>query len=365
MKFSCPRKEFFEAVNAAAQAVSNRSPIATLQSIKIVADSTGLTVTGCDGEMWIVRRANAVVEVPGAICLPARTFTQVLAQMGDADVSITAENHGIAEMVQGDAEHRFPTINAEDFPDVPVFMGEREINLSLGEFRRAVASVAYACSDDKHRQALTGVHFRYSDDVLTLVSTDTHRLAVRRVHRPGLGEPLSVTVPEKALKAIRNLPHPDDSDITLSLDTQRLAVDTSNATVVTQLLAAPFPAWEKVVPSTTTRAWTLEADTLFDTAKRCIIVSGDNRQIRLKGSDNQLVVSARSADRGESKEVLPIIAQNGDIELAFNGKFLLDFLNSVSDPGVRIEMTESIKPVIFRPVEDEDYFCVIMPMSLN
>lgn len=39
-------------------------------------------------------------------------------------------------------------------------------------------------------------------------------------------------------------------------------------------------------------------------------------------------------------------------------------MKSPSHPGVVAEMTENSRPAIFRPADDETYFCVIMPMAL-
>ena len=70
-------------------------------------------------------------------------------------------------------------------------------------------------------------------------------------------------------------------------------------------------------------------------------------------------------EKGEAKEEVPMVAHDGNIEIAFNGKYVVDALKAVHDPGVRIEMTESSRPAVFRPAEDADsYFCVIMPMAL-
>lgn len=77
------------------------------------------------------------------------------------------------------------------------------------------------------------------------------------------------------------------------------------------------------------------------------------------------MIAARSEEKGEAKEEVPMVASDGDIEIAFNGKYVEDALKAVKDAGVRIEMTESSRPAVFRPAEDsEHYFCVIMPMAL-
>ena len=76
------------------------------------------------------------------------------------------------------------------------------------------------------------------------------------------------------------------------------------------------------------------------------------------------MLAARSEEKGEGKEEVPMISSNGDVEIAFNGKYVQEALGPIEGPGVRIEMTESSRSAIFRPADDNGYFCVIMPMAL-
>jgi len=229
-----------------------------------------------------------------------------------------------------------------------------------------VDAVNYAVSPDNHRQVLTGVLFNYTGGVLTLVATDTHRLAVKRLRKEGLGNQLSVIVPDKALRAIKALPLPDDTEITLMFDSSRVGVESPGATVVSQLLAGTYPNWERVVPSEHTRTWNVESDQLYEKVRRAMILAQDNaNRVRFKGENDQIVIAARSEEKGEAKEEVPMVGSNGDHEIAFNGKYVTDFLSAVEGPGVRVEMTESSRPALFRPADDgDDYFCVIMPMAL-
>ena len=75
----------------------------------------------------------------------------------------------------------------------------------MGLLREAVDSVLYAVSSDTHRQVLTGVLFIYNGQTLTLVATDTHRLAVRKIEQAGassdrgLGAPDALEITARAI----------------------------------------------------------------------------------------------------------------------------------------------------------------------
>ena len=266
----------------------------------------------------------------------------------------------------GQGEWRMPALPAEEFPPIPEISGTAELRLPMGEIRDAVDSVSYAVADDNSRPVLTGILFTYDGKLLTLVATDTHRLAVRELLKEGMGSTVTAIVPAKALRAIQALPFGDDMSIELNFGNGRVGVATDAAKIVTQLLMDKYPNWERVVPAESTRSWSLERDQLGSKVRRAMIVAKDSaNRLRFKGNEETLLIAARSEEKGDAKEELTMISTNGELEIAFNGKYVLDALEPISGPGIKVEMTESMRPAIFRSAEeDKNYFCVIMPMSL-
>lgn len=366
LKLDCPRKEFADAVAMASQAASQRTANNILQNLKIEADDSGIRVTGCDSEMWVERHVACMVQEPGAICLQAALVRDLVSKLPDGDVSLSTLDGQGALLQQGQAEYRLQTLDPADFPPTPNLDGESELTLSFGALKQAIDAVAYAVSTDLHRQILTGVLFSYNGETLTLVATDTHRLAVRRVQQAGIGNNVTAVVPEKALRAIKGLPITDDTEVTLRFGEARMGVEAGGAKVVTQIISGAYPNWERVVPTEWTRTWSVENQELSNRIDRLMVLARDNaNRIRFRGANDQIVIAARSEERGEAKEELPMVAQDGDIEIAFNGKYVEDVLKAMHDQGVRIEMTESSRAAVFRPSEEpEDFFCVIMPMAL-
>lgn len=366
MKLTCPRKDLAEAVSAAAAASSARTSVRILQSLKLDAQSDGtLRILGCDGEMWVERKLAAMIEEPGELCVEAKHLADLVGSLPDGDVVLERLDAGQLVLTFSGSEYKMPVFEAEDFPEPPAFGGDGELKLTLAELKEATESVSFAVSGDPHRQLLTGVLMSYDGQTLVLVATDTHRLAVRKVKKEGIGSEINAVVPEKAMRAIRALPLAEDAEITLRFGSGRLGVESDHARIVAQLLTGTYPNWQRVVPAETTRSWKLEVDQLQNKVKRAMIVARDSAsRIRFKGDGDTVLISARSEDRGDAKEILPIVSDNGDIEIAFNGKYVLEALGPIGGAGVKVEMTESTRPAVFTPADPEkDYKCVIMPMA--
>jgi DNA polymerase-3 subunit beta len=293
-------------------------------------------------------------------------LNDLVSAMPDGEISLrTLDGNGVM-LEQGASEYRMLSMDAEDFPEPPEFSGDSELRIKMGILRNAVDSVIFAVSTDQHRQVLTGVLFNYNGQTLTLVATDTHRLAVRKLDQPGIGQSVNAVVPEKAVKAIKALPISDEDEVVLRFGGGRIGVEANGAKVISQLLAGTYPNWERVVPTESTRAWTVEVDQLEEKVRRTMILARDNaNRVRFRGNGDQIVIAARSEEKGEAKEEVPMVASNGDVEIAFNGKYVQEALGPIDSAGVRVEMTESSRPAVFKAADgDTGYFCVIMPMAL-
>lgn len=366
MKVTVSRKELNDALNIAASASSSRTALPVLSSLRLTADGASLSIVGCDGEMWASVIIAANVEVDGAVCVQQKLLSDIVSALNDG--MVTLELVGTQVFLRaGMSEWKMLALPAEEFPGIPAMEPTLSLTIAASQIKRAIEGVAFAVSDDTSRPVLTGVLFQYDGDTLTLVATDTHRLAVHRIQKDGLGSDIKVTVPAKALRTLKMLPVAPDAPLTLSFDESRMMVDIGFAKVVSQLLVGTYPNWERVVPTETTRLWTVDRKEFHDNVKRIMILARDNsNRVRFVGEGEKVVISAISQDKGEAKEEVPIVSQNGEIEIAFNGRYVIDALEALGGDGVQAEMTESSKPAILRPTENgAEHFCVVMPMAIG
>lgn len=348
-------------------AASGRSPNTILHNLKIEAYTGGVRLLGCDGEMWVQRELPCLTDEQGALCVNAKLLVDLVGALHDGDLHLQTQDHQGMLLQQGDSEYRMLTLDPSDFPEPPDYGGDQELSLPMGLLREAIDSVIFAASGDSHRPVLSGVHFQCDGETLTLVATDTHRLAVRRIPLPGTQVgPFKANVPERALRAMKALPLGDDDILTIRFGGGRLGVEAGGAKIVSQLLEGVYPNWERVVPSESTRKWMVDREQLTDKLKRILILARDSAmRVKFTGRGEGVLMSARSEEKGEAKEELPVVAENGDVEIAFNGQFIMQAIQPIKGEGLRVEMTESMRPAVFRPTDDDgSYYCVIMPMAL-
>jgi DNA polymerase-3 subunit beta len=333
--------------------------------MKLEASGTNLKVLGCDGEIWVEREIACTVNTPGSVLVNAKLIQELVDSLPDGSVHLDWNGR---QLTVDETGSRYELIGQEagDFPAVPEVAGQSSISLPMGKFKSLVDSVLFAVATDIHRQILTGVQFTYKDDELRLVATDTHRLAVQKMNQDGIGSEMSLVLPEKAIRAIKNVPVVESEKIELQFSNLQMFLNLSGVRIVSQILDGQYPNWERVVPAETTRTWDIPKDELESKLRRCMIIARDvSNRVRFSCKGDMIHLSARG-DQGEAKESLPCIATNGDVDVAFNARYVLDALAPIESDTVQVKLSESSRPAIFRSAaEDEQYFCVIMPMALT
>jgi DNA polymerase-3 subunit beta len=366
MKVTVARNDLHEALALASSAVASRAAHPVLTSIRLDASQGALNLLGCDSEMWSSASLAASIEIEGSICVQHKLFSEIVSALEPGTVSLELTGTQVT-LQSGQSEWKMLALPSEEFPTPPVVEPRSSLRLAYGELTKAIEGVIHACSSDANRAVLNGVLFQYDGETLTLVATDTHRLAVQRIHREGIGSVITAIVPQKALKAIKLLSLTGEDFITVTFDDTRLSVDVGHSQIISQLLTGSYPNWERVVPSEFTRSWMINREEFSSSVKRAMILAKDSAyRVRFRGAGDKVVISSRSEDKGEAKEEVQVVSRNGDMEIAFNGKYLEEALNSMSGEGVLAEMTEPSRPALIRSTDNgDDHFCVVMPMAIG
>ncbi len=369
MKVECSRQKLFEALSVTCPVASSRTALPILQTLRLEAEDSYLNVLGCDGEIWAEHQISANVVQNGSVCLSAKLLLDLVSSLPDGDISLEQDGN-LFYIKQGNSDWKMLPLPADQFPEPPYVESHAELKLPVGELQEAISCIDHATAEDDSRPILTGILFSYDGTKLTLVATDTYRLAVLHLNKPGIGAELEVVVPEKALKTLRNLPLEPTKEITLCFDDRRLFIETENSRIVAQLLAGSFPNWQSVIAGDRTKSWTFDRKEFLEHLKRAMILGRDTaNKIYLKGFEDLVEISAQSADKGEAKEEVEAVCKhNGEEEIRFalNGRYMLDALSALKNEGVSAEFEDASRPIILRGTEKGDqHYCIIMPMVLG
>jgi DNA polymerase-3 subunit beta len=366
MNITLPRKRLNEGLQSATRAVSTRSSLPILANVLLEAVGGTLKLVGTDLELAIARTLDGVDgQSPGALCLPAKTLTEIVATLPDAPVTIACNGNGAGTLTCGKSSYHLHGLPPVEFPPTPAVADAMCLIIGTDILRRGLLRTLSSVSRDDTRPILTGVRIEVINGELRFVSTDTHRLALDKSPLAGAPE-VAVTVPGRAMRELAPL-LADAETCRCLIGENEASFSIGATTVTTRLLEGSFPKYERVIPTEHTHRFELGADELKRAVKRAGIVARENaNRLGFDCPGGTLFITASSGDLGECREEVPIQARGDGEVLPFclNATYLLDCLDALGGDTVSFEGTQPLSPFVLRnPKDASASLLVIMPMQ--
>jgi len=363
-----------------ARAVATRSTLPVLSNILLETDQSQLKLSAMNMEIGINCWIGAMIEEEGAITVPARLLSDFVASLPkeriDMELNVRTQT---LHLRCARNEANIKGIDASEFPIIPTYRRETGLpatELPPDKFRRMIDQVAFAAASDESRPTLTGVYTRLDGERLRLVATDGFRLAVRSTL---LEEPapaaVGVIVPARALTELSRilgaveLGEDDGVQVTITEARNQIMFHLPGVDLVSQLIEANFPDYNKIVPSTyNTRVVVNTAEFLKAMRLSYLFARDAANIVRLSvvpGDPGKIVLTATSNEMGDNEAEVDALVEGESVQAAFNAKFMIDVLSVVETPEVVFEVISASRPGVVRPVGagEEEYVHVIMPMS--
>ncbi len=330
-----------------------------------------LTVTASDLQTSMVTELEVEAKENGSIAVPSKILMETLTNLPEQPVtfSIDEETYSI-EINSDNGRYKLSGENATDFPKVPTVSDGNSVNISSDVLATAINNTILATSNDELRPAMTGVYMNLTDTNTTFVATDGHRLIrYRRVDIASESDN-SMIVPRKALTLLKSTLPAENTNVNVEFNVSNAFFKFGNIFMVCRLIDERYPDYENVIPANNENNMTINRSELLGSLKRIAIYANKTtHQVRLKITGSELVVSSEDLDfSNEANERLSCDHDGEDIEIGFNGKFLIELLGNVSSKEVTMKFSEPNKAGLIVPVsqdENEDLLMLVMPVMLS
>lgn len=367
LKVSCPQHDLAELISVVARGVSGRSTQPIQSNVLLEAADGKLRLAASDLEYLNIEAVLPVdVIEEGATTVPADKLQEIMARLPAADVRLTAkDNHGL-NITCGRAVFDLPGKPASDFATLPPVGEGLEIEVPQSALRRLLQRTIFATSRDESRPILTGALFRISNGQIECVATDTYRLALQTMEAPvEVPESRSVILSRQALNELLKIVGNSDEPIKIIVSDSQAQFVLPAVTISTRLIEGQFVNYGKVVPSGFQRRVVCDRQELAAALTRAVIIArDDNNRVVLRSDDGSLRITAEAADNGEVEEIVSTKLEGEDIEIAFNARYMLDMLEAVDAPEVAMELSGPLNSGALKPVGDDSYLYVLMPMQI-
>jgi DNA polymerase-3 subunit beta len=375
MKASVTQQHLAHGLSIVSRAVSPRSTLPVLANVLVATDEGRLRLSATNLELGITCWIPAQIQEEGSITVPARTFVDLVGTVPPdlVQLSLDARTQTL-DLVCNSSAHEVKGIDAQDFPPVPVPDLNEGVDLDLTSFKEMIQQVAFAASVDEARPVLQGVKMEVAENELTLAATDGFRISVRKelLANP-IKQAFSIIIPARALIELARIAGENDKTVSMVVPAGRGQVifHLTDSELVSQLIDGNFPDYRAIIPKSFKTRTVVSTSTFLKACRQAEIIAREgNNVIRLnvvpdEAGAGRVEINSQTEETGKSDIQIEANVDGGAILIAFNVKFLREVLDVMHVPNVALETNTNNAPGVIRPVGDENFVHVIMPMHLG
>ena len=365
MKVICDGLDLSDAVLKVSKALSVKAANPVLEGIKITAKADSITLLATDMELTIEKKIKADVLMEGEVVVVGKYFVDFVKKLEKEKVELSCLFDGGLQIKYSDSESELQVFPVENFPKIETEEGGEYFEISQADFKKVVERTAFACSTDESRPILKGCLFEICDGLLTAVALDGFRMAVVKKKVVSSGN-FKVVIPSRALSEITRILEKDENTLKVLLQKNSLFVEVENTRLVSRLIEGEFVKYNHILPTNFENKVTVNRQALLNSIERASIVARNDRYnvIKLDAKENVLNVSSKS-EVGNVNENMPIVLSGKDIVIAFNGKYLSEYLKIVNEEFIVLNLNSPIDPCVIGTIGDEEFIYLVLPVRIN
>ncbi len=370
MKVKCNREKLADAFQLAGSVAQTRSPKEILQNVKIEAENDKVTLMATDMESGIRIELDGVdIQTAGKALLHVGRVGMILRESTDEEISIESDES--ATVIRGqNSLFNLPSANPDEFPTVASFEEEVYHELPARLFKVMVRRTSFATDPDSSRFALGGVLLELNGEDVLAVGTDGRRLARMSGTGKSIGDHETsgntTIIPTRALTLMERSIDDKEEAVHIAARNNDVLLRTSRCTIFTRLVEGRYPNWRQVIPS---REDSVKINMIVGPfyavlRQAAIVADQQTRGLDLEFGNGSLVLTAKTADLGQSRVELPIEYEGESIKMKLDYRYVSDFLKVLdSDGSFVLDVASSTQPALM--TTEDGYAYVVMPMALD
>ena len=377
MKVTVLQENLARGLSIVSRAVSSRSTLPVLSNILIATDEGRLRLSATNLELGITCWIPARIDENGSTTVPSRTFSDLVNTLPGDQVQLSLDVKTQTLHVKGGASNNdIKGIDAQEFPPMPTPEMQNAVQLNVADFKEMIQQVVFAASTDEARPVLMGVLMNVEKDKVTMAAADGFRLSVRKGQLAhAVKDSINIIIPSRALNELARVAHDPEEPIYMAVPKQRGQVifRVKDVEVVSQLIDGTFPDYHQIIPRNYKSRTLVSTAALLKACKQAEIFAREGSNVarfNIKTANGEMQpseveISATSEETGKNETIVEATVDGSGVLIAFNVKFLREALEVIKTPNVALETSAANAPGVVRPVGDDNFLHVIMPMHLG
>ncbi|OIO08249.1 DNA polymerase III subunit beta [Candidatus Falkowbacteria bacterium CG1_02_41_21] len=374
MTFISLQENLKQGLAIVSRVVSKNINLPILNNILFKVNKSNIELVATNLEMGITHQVRGKIDSEGEFTVDSKVITdyinllpgdKVECEQDRMEIKIKCQNYKTKIHVQ----------EASDFPLIPKVDKENFYSILADDLRNALGEVIFAVTNNETRLELSGVLLTFTKDNLTLVGTDSYRLAEKKIKiKSNYENPNNkVIIPARTLQElIRVLSGFKDDDrlegageIKICLSDNQVLFIFGSTELVSRLINGSYPDYQQIIPLNYKTRVLINKNELMRAIKASAIFSKagvNDVALDFRAETGKITISSASSQVGESSVELNSEIEGDNNEIIINYRYFLDGLNNISSDMVKLDLVNSGTPCVLRPEKSDDYLYIVMPI---
>lgn len=369
MKITFAKEILLKAINALSKVSQNKTSSNVPGAIYITTKNYKVEMQANDFEIGIRITVDATIEEEGTILVAMRYFQEWVRRTQSAEITLICEEgtHQLS-MISESSQVNLITMPTDNFTLVEQIHDENHIDIDSDQLKNLIDLTNYAAATEEDRPIFTGALLEGGEMTLTMVSTDTHRMAVKKINLPDqVTEGLRIVIPTKTLAEVsRLLPTDNPAMVRIVWNRTQVVFIFDTIYLISRLIEGNYPEYEKVIPSQFDSSAILNRRDFAGAVDRVSLLAKDvsYNVIRYDWSENQVTLTSQNTEVGTAKEDVVCEFKGVPFTISFNGRYIGDILRHSTGDRIHLYLKQN-GPVVIRQDNNANYTYVVTPVRMN
>ena len=369
MHITFPKANLQKAINVLQKVSQNKTSSNLPGAIYMTTKNGQVELQGNDFELGIRLTIDGDIKEPGTLVVGSRYFQELIRKLpGDTIELYKPEDGNSLTITSGSSEFNLVTLHPDDFSLVEQIHDQDHVNVDSFAMKELIDLTNYAAATDEDRPVFTGALLEINENEVTMVATDTHRMAVKKItiDEPAT-TPMRAIIPTKTLAEVsRLLPTDNPAMINIIWNRTQIVFNFESIYIISRLIEGTYPEYEKVIPSQFDSSAVIDRREFAGAVDRVSLLAKDisYNVIRYDWSESNVTLSTQNTEIGMAKEDVAVEFKGTPFTISFNGRYISDILRHSTGDNIHLFLKQN-GPVVIRQDNNPNYTYVVTPVRTN
>ncbi len=371
MQFVVKRDILLKSLNFVQGVVEKKNTLPILSNVLLQLKDKKLSIVATDLDIIFYDEiSNVKIINEGSTTTSAAILYDILRKISsDSELNFELKSENRLSLKSESADFNLLCLPTDNFPTFADEFEGSEISLNNNRFLKLLNKTRISISNDDTRHYLNGIFLHLTEahgrNFLTGVATDSHRLSSSSLEVDKMNDFTSIILPRKTVFQLCSLLNEAKDPLIMQTSDNKIKFTLGSIKLISKVIDGKFPDYKKVVPTQNDKILVVSSKDFINSIERVASVSIDRKEgVKLLINKDNVQLSVNSANSGEGNEKIKAEFNSENLNISFNSKYLIDIASEVENSKLKMNLKDSVSPVLIEDISDKNSYYVIMPMKI-